>query len=68
VRAGLDWLAACGHVVIEGETDGELHLAAGDGVRGDELPAIKARLRALLEETAAYRAYFARAEAQALME
>jgi single-stranded-DNA-specific exonuclease len=68
VRAGLDWLAARGSVVIEGETDGELHLAAGDGVRGDELPAVTDRLRALLEETAAYRAYFARAEAQALME
>ncbi len=68
VRAGLDWLAARGHVVIEGETDGELHLASGDGVRCDDLSTITEQLRALLEETAAYRAYLARADAQALLE
>jgi len=46
----------------------KLRLAAGDGTASADLPQATARLRALLEETAAYRAYFARADAEALIQ
>jgi len=82
VRAGLAWLAARGHLAVLGEDedkdgDGdvearlaraqEVHLAAGSQVVSADLPRIAARLRALLEETAAYRAHFARADKDTLM-
>jgi len=66
VRAGLAWLGARGHLVVLGEDGDEVHLAAGDQMVSADLPQIVARLKALLEETAAYRAYFARAEKETL--
>ena len=65
-RAGLDWLAARGHVVVLQEQEDEFRLAAGSGAAGDDLPRIAAQLKAALEETAAYRAYFGRADPGAL--
>ena len=58
VRLGLAWLAARGHVRIVEETNGEIQLAAGDGLSAPEadFKALDARLRAALAETAAYRA------------
>ena len=66
VRAGLAWLEARGHLkVLAGEGD-EIHLVRG--AQGpQDLPQTAARLRALLEETAAYRAYFLRAPAETLV-
>jgi len=66
VRAGLAWLGARGHLVVLGEDGDEIRLAAGSQEAGADLPQIVARLRALLEETAAYRAHFARAEKETL--
>ncbi len=66
-RAGLAWLAASGHLVVLGEEGDEIRLAAGDQTVSADLPQIAARLRALLEETAAYRAHFARADGEALI-
>ncbi len=67
VRAGLDWLAARGHIAILEEAGDEVQLAAGDGVSSTELSRVTARLKALLEETKAYRKHFARADAETLL-
>ncbi len=76
VRAGLAWLAARGHLVVLGE-DGdigarlvrtrEVYLAAGSQAVSADLPQVTAQLKALLEETAAYRAHFARAGKETLV-
>jgi hypothetical protein len=67
VRAGVAWLAAGGHVVVLGEEGDEVDLAPGSRMIGDGLPRIVAQLSALLEETAAYRVYFARATVERLI-
>ena len=65
VRLGLAWLAARGHIRVVEETNGEVQLAAGDGLAAPEteIKALDARLAAALAETAAYRAYFREADA-----
>ena len=69
VRAGLAWLAARGHIVVldEDEDSDEVRLAVGSQTVGADLSRIAAQLRALLEETAAYRAHFARADKETLI-
>ncbi len=78
VRLGIAWLAARGHlVVLDLDEEGdEMQLAEGNHVGGKprfgkavtaHLPRIAAQLRALLEETAAYRAHFGRAEKETLI-
>ena len=69
VRLGLAWLAARGHIRVVEETNGEVQLAAGDGLAAPDadFKALDARLRAALAETAAYRAYFQTADAAALV-
>lgn len=67
VRAGLAWLVSRGYLTKLGEEGGEVKLVAGSGVGGADLPETAAQLRALLEETAAYRAYFAQADKKALI-
>jgi len=76
VRAGLAWLVARGHLVVLGEGGDvgarlarahEVRLAAGSQTVSDDLSRITAELRALLEETAAYRAHFVRAEKETLI-
>jgi hypothetical protein len=64
VRAGLSWLEGQGHlVVLEGESD-DLHLAEGSRDTRRDLRQATAQLRALLQETAAYRAFFVRADGE----
>jgi single-stranded-DNA-specific exonuclease len=67
VRAGLTWLVARGHLTVVGEDGDEVHLAAGSQAASADLPQATARLTALLEETAAYRAHFARADKETLI-
>lgn len=67
VRAGLAWLAARGDVVVLEERERSLQLAPGDESTSGDLSKTVTRLRELLEETAAYRAFFARADAEALI-
>ncbi len=62
VRAGLAWLVARGNIVVLGEDGDDIRLAAGGQPASADLPQVAARLKALLKETAAYRAHFARAE------
>jgi single-stranded-DNA-specific exonuclease len=66
VRAGLDWLAARGHIAIADEDSDNVHLVASTGEASRDLPQIATRLKALLEETKAYRAHFVRAEKETL--
>jgi len=67
VRAGLHLLQAQGHIRIVEETDATLQLAHGAGQVRPEMEEVQARLQALLQETAAYRAYFARTPAERLI-
>jgi single-stranded-DNA-specific exonuclease len=61
VRKGIAWLVARGHLAVVNEEEGELWLAEGDRESAATLSQIATQLKTLLEETAAYRAYFARA-------
>jgi len=67
VRLGLDWLVERGHIsIVEGEGE-EILLAPGSGVPGADVKGAAARLRCLLEETAAYRRHFSSAAADTLL-
>jgi hypothetical protein len=67
VWAGLEWMASRGHVSVLDEDEGEVCLVAGGGTAAADLSPVTARLRELLQETAAYRAYFAAADAEMLV-
>ncbi|MGD1997198.1 MAG: hypothetical protein PVH62_10550, partial [Anaerolineae bacterium] len=67
VQVGLAWLAARGHVALLEEVGDETYLAPGDQETTSDLPQIAAELQGLLEETAAYRAHFARADKETLV-
>ena len=68
VRQGIAWLAVRGHLVVLGEDGDEIQLVEGSHVadpKGFGKPL--GSLKALLEETVAYRAHFARADKEALI-
>lgn len=67
VRAGLRWLEAKGQVRIVADEGDQVTLVPGDGRSSSEVDEWQRRVVALLEETAAYRAYFARADATVLI-
>jgi single-stranded-DNA-specific exonuclease len=67
VRAGLRWLEAKGQVRIVADEGDQVTMAPGDGRSSTEVDDWQRRVVALLEETAAYRAHFARADAAALI-
>jgi len=67
VRVGLDWLVARGHLTVIEQTADGLLLAPGPGTVAAGLPPAESRLKALLGESAAYRAYFARADPASLL-
>lgn len=67
VRIGLEWLAAGGHVSILPE-DEALTLSKGSGETNQYLQKeLYVAVRGILEETAAYRAHFAKADLNNLM-
>ena len=67
VRVGLAWLEGRGHIVVLEERDREIRLAPGEQTASPTLSDVETRLRSLLKETAAYRAFFARADAEMLI-
>jgi single-stranded-DNA-specific exonuclease len=67
VQAGLAWLVTRGHLVMPGEDGDEVQLATGKQTTDADLSQVAAQLKALLEETAAYRAHFARADKETLV-
>jgi single-stranded-DNA-specific exonuclease len=67
IRLGLEWLAAGGHLFIEGEED-KYKLAPGNGTANTYLQnELYIAVKGLLDETAAYRAHFARADAHSII-
>lgn len=65
-RIGLDWLAARGNLTFDLTENGHLLISPGPGKPvGDPQPVL-ARLKAVLDESAAYRQFFRNAEIQAL--
>ncbi|PKO23238.1 MAG: single-stranded-DNA-specific exonuclease RecJ [Chloroflexi bacterium HGW-Chloroflexi-1] len=68
IRAGIAWLAARGHIrLVSDAAADELQLAPGGSENTTDTSQIRARVQALLDETAAYRSYFRTANAAALM-
>ena len=67
---GLEWLAAGGHISIQRDGSAEtILLSAGSGDLNQYLQReLYVAIRGILEETAAYRAHFQRAEAERLIE
>jgi len=66
VQVGLQWLAANGYVAILDARPEQIHLAPGDGSRSENASNLERRLRALLDETRAYRSHVARTDAKVL--
>jgi hypothetical protein len=62
VRQGIAWLTAQGQVTVVTKADGAMVLAPGGTSDLAEVDREMAKLQALLAETAAYRAHFARAD------
>ena len=66
VRIGLAWLEARGHIILTASGD-EMVISVGEGTSSDQLAERTAQLKALLEETAAYRSFFSRADKESLL-
>ncbi len=68
IRLGLEWLAAGSHISIQRDDD-TLLLSPGNGELNQYLQReLYLAVKGILEETAAYRTHFQRAEAKSLME
>jgi hypothetical protein len=68
IRLGLEWLAAGGHISIQRD-DGTVHLSSGNHESNQYLQReLYTAVKGILEETAAYRAHFQRAEAEILID
>jgi single-stranded-DNA-specific exonuclease len=69
IRIGLEWLAAGGHVTVSGEDDADtVRLSARKGETNQYVQKeLYVAVRGILEETAAYRQYFARANLESIM-
>ncbi len=66
VRIGLEWLAAGGHITIQPEEDAYI-LSRGDGGTNQYLQKeLYTAVKGILQETAAYRAHFARSSVDSL--
>jgi single-stranded-DNA-specific exonuclease len=68
VQIGLEWLAAGGHISIERDASQETYLLSkGNGATNQYLQKeLYVAVKGILQETAAYRAHFARASLQSL--
>ncbi len=66
VRLGLSWLERSGHIRVVTQQEDELVIAAGDGELVEGLEDVATRLKAVLQEAAAYRAFFLRADKDTL--
>jgi hypothetical protein len=67
IRLGLEWLVAGGHISIQRE-DGTVHLSPGNHESNQYLQReLYLAVKGILEETAAYREHFQRAEAESLI-
>ncbi|MGW8249353.1 MAG: hypothetical protein ACWGO1_01835, partial [Anaerolineales bacterium] len=64
---GLNWLQAAGHIHFLHQEGSSVWITDADGTRKDELPGQTHRLQAALQESAAYRVFYRRADIQALI-
>ena len=62
VRQGLAWLAAKGHLTVQHEAGDEVKVSMGGTAYPGRASGVVTELRALLDETAAYRRHFAKVE------
>lgn len=67
VRKGLEWLAARGHLTLTALHEDRAQLEAGGVIAESTARRRLTELKALLEETAAYRRYFTRASVEILL-
>jgi single-stranded-DNA-specific exonuclease len=71
VQVGLEWLQARGYLYIVAQQDDRVQLQPADRLRPQEQPTVLAqasvRLKALLEESAAYRRHYAAAPSKSLV-
>jgi single-stranded-DNA-specific exonuclease len=68
IQLGLEWLAAGGHISIQRD-DGAVHLSSGNHESNQYLQReLYTAVKGILEETAAYRAHFQRAEVESLID
>ncbi|MGD2103626.1 MAG: single-stranded-DNA-specific exonuclease RecJ [Anaerolineae bacterium] len=67
IRSGLAWLEAQGHLTVIEEAGGVVRLRRDSESTAHDRPEMAERLRALLQETRAYRGYVVRADAEALI-
>jgi single-stranded-DNA-specific exonuclease len=68
VRTGLEWLAARGHLQFRFEEQDQLRFSDGSGSPAEDQAQLTEQLRSLLAETAAFRAYYSRADVGLLLE
>ena len=68
VEAGLRWLAARGYIHIQAESLDEFTLLEGGQPDADKAAVMEAALRSILQETAAFRAFYSRAAAEELLQ
>ncbi len=62
VEMGLEWLSARGFVRVDEREDGRIHLAPGGSIDPQAQQQAEAGLKYLLQETAAFRAFYLRAD------
>jgi single-stranded-DNA-specific exonuclease len=67
VQKGLAWLAAGGHLTVLETNEEGIRIAFGGQASQAEAGALAAQLRALLQETAAFRAFYARADTEKII-
>ncbi|RPJ26442.1 MAG: single-stranded-DNA-specific exonuclease RecJ [Chloroflexi bacterium] len=68
IRLGLEWLAAGGHISIQRDNDRVLLSAGNDELNQYLQRELYTAVKGILEETAAYRAHFQRAETESLID
>lgn len=68
VRTGIEWLAARGHLQFRFEEQDQLRFSDGSGSPAEDQAQLTEQLRSLLAETAAFRAYYSRADVGLLLE
>lgn len=68
VRAGMEWLAARGHILIDGTGDKGILIRRGDGQQiAERLKPTTSALMGWLAEARAYRAYYSRSDPAAVL-
>jgi len=68
VKAGIEWLTARGYLQVQSAEKDQLRFSEGSGSPVEDQSQLTEQLRSLLAETAAFRAYYSRADVGMLLE